>query len=167
MKILKGYIIDEGNTNDHVLKLNKNLNGQKQAGRVWNKFLIEKLQEIAFTQSKHDECVFYRRKVLYVLYTDDTVITAPSDKLIDQAIKVIQSTGLQVTDEGTIEDFLGATITRQSDNTIHLHQPHLIDQTLNDLHMNKSNTTKETSVQSSQILSRHTSSPEHDKSFNY
>ena len=167
MKIPKGYDIDEGDTNDYVLQLNKNLYGQKQAGRVWNKYLVQKLTKVGFKQSKYDECVFYKGKVLYVLYTDDTIITAPSDDLIDQAIQAIQSTGLEVTDEGTIEDFLGVNITRQSDNTIHLHQPHLIDQILNDLHMDKSNATKEIPAQSSHILSRHSSSAEHDKSFNY
>ena len=58
-------------------------------------------------------------------------------------------------------------ITRESNDTIHLHQPHLIDQILQDLHMEKSQATKEIPAQSSQILSRHTQSPEHDKSFNY
>ena len=82
MKISKGYVIDEGNTDDYVLQLNNNMYGQKQAGRVWNKFLIKKLTSVGFTQSKYDECVFYRGKVLYVLYTDDTIITAPSNKLI-------------------------------------------------------------------------------------
>ena len=167
MKIPKGYVIDDGDTNDYVLQLNKNMYGQKQAGRVWNKFLVKNLQKVGFTQSKYDECVFYRGKVLYVLYTDDTIITAPSIKLIDEAIEAIRSTGLEVTDEGTIEDFLGVNITRKRDNTIHLHQPHLIDQILNDLHMDKTVATKEIPAQSSTILSRHSSSPEHDKSFSY
>ncbi len=32
-----------GNSKDHVLKLLKNIYGQKQAGRVWNSFLMDKL----------------------------------------------------------------------------------------------------------------------------
>ena len=135
--------------------------------RVWNKYLVKKLKSIGFTQSQHDECVFYRDKILYVLYTDDTIITGPSDALIKQAIKDISSTGLDVTDEGTIEDFLGVNITRQNDNTIHLHQPHLIDQILEDLSMTNTTSIKEIPAQTSNILSRHSTSPEHDKSFNY
>ena len=167
MKIPKGYEIDDGDTKDYVLKLNKNLYGQKQAGRVWNKYLVNKLESVGFEQSLHDECLFYRGKVLYVLYTDDTIITGPTNKLIDDAIAAIHSTGLQVTDEGTIEDFLGVNITQQNDNTIHLHQPHLINQILTDLHMENSKTTKEIPAQSSHILSRHTRSTNHDQSFNY
>ena len=111
--------------------------------------------------------MFYRGKILYVLYTDDTIITGPSDKLIDQAITAIKSTGLTVTDEGTIEDFLGVNITRTNQNTIHLHQPHLIDQILSDLHMEDTTSGKEIPAQSSHILSRHTKSSNHDQSFNY
>ncbi len=48
-----------GNSKDHVLKLVANLYGQKQAGRVWNQYLVEKLQSIGFKQSKVDECIFY------------------------------------------------------------------------------------------------------------
>ena len=36
IKIPKGFEIAGGNTKDHVLKLKKNIYGQKQAGRVWN-----------------------------------------------------------------------------------------------------------------------------------
>lgn len=50
MKIPKGYEINEGDTKDYVLMLNKNLYGQKQARRVWNKYLIEKLESVDFTQ---------------------------------------------------------------------------------------------------------------------
>ena len=74
MKIPKGYQVESGKNEDYVLNLKRNLYGQKQAGRVWNKYLIEKLESIGLQQSEHDECVLYRGKVIYVLYTDDTII---------------------------------------------------------------------------------------------
>ena len=43
MKVPKGFQITGENSKDYVLKLNRNLYGQKQASRVWNKFLEEKL----------------------------------------------------------------------------------------------------------------------------
>ena len=39
MKIPKGYQVQDAKSKDYVLKLNNNMYGQKQAGRVWNQFL--------------------------------------------------------------------------------------------------------------------------------
>jgi Reverse transcriptase (RNA-dependent DNA polymerase) len=41
---------------DYVLKLHRNIYGQKQAGRVWNQYLVQKLiGELEFKQSSVDE----------------------------------------------------------------------------------------------------------------
>ncbi len=40
-----------GNSKDHVLKLERNMYGQKQARPVWNSFLKDKLMHIGFTPS--------------------------------------------------------------------------------------------------------------------
>jgi hypothetical protein len=47
MAIPKGFEV-EGDAQDYVLKLKKNLFGQKQAGRVWNQHLVDKLKEVGF-----------------------------------------------------------------------------------------------------------------------
>lgn len=61
MKIPKGFEMEDCEPNEYVFKLKKNLYGQKQAGRVWNKHLVKKLtKEVGFVQSKVDECVFYK-----------------------------------------------------------------------------------------------------------
>jgi hypothetical protein len=61
MKIPKGIDLEcDSDPKDYVLKLHRNIYGQKQAGRVWNQFLVSKLvNELGFKQSKVDECVFY------------------------------------------------------------------------------------------------------------
>ena len=50
MEILRGVSMANGeNTKDYVLKLNRNIYRQKQAGQVWNKYLVDKLvKEIGF-----------------------------------------------------------------------------------------------------------------------
>jgi hypothetical protein len=45
---------------EYVLKLKRNLFGQRQAGRVWNKHLIEKLKKVGFVASQIDKCLFFR-----------------------------------------------------------------------------------------------------------
>lgn len=169
MKIPKGFELDQGNSNDYVLKLHKNVYGQKQAGRVWNKYLVNKLvNELKFVQSKTDECVFYRGQTMYVLYTDDSILAGPDEAEIDQIIKEMKQVKLDITVEGGLEDFLGINIDRRKDGTINLTQPHLIDQILKDLRLDDDNvTTKDTPASSSKILRRHTDSEPFDGSFNY
>lgn len=167
MELPKGYKIDGVDRKEYALKLNKNLYGQKQAGRVWNEYLVDKLLSVDFIQSNHDKCVFYRKNIIYVLYTDDSIITGPSTEEIDEAIEAIKSANLDITEEGDISDFLGVNITNLQDGSIHFHQPHLIDQILNDLRLDTTTKGKTIPAQTSKILSRHTNSDAHDNSFHY
>ena len=171
MKIPAGVELEDGsNTKDYVLKLHRNIYGQKQAGRVWNQYLVSKLvKDLGFKQSKVDECVFYRGQTLYVLYTDDSLLAGPNAKEIECIIEELQSKAkLAITVEGDLADFLGVSIDRRTDGTIHLSQPHLIDQILKDLRMDGDNVKpRSTPAASSKLLSRHTKSKPFDNSFNY
>ena len=60
-----------GNSKDYVLKLLANLYGQKQAGCVWNQYMVKKLHEIGFIQSLVDECVFYQDDIIFIMYVDN------------------------------------------------------------------------------------------------
>jgi hypothetical protein len=66
MRVPAGVKIEGGaDAKDYVLKIHRNIYGQKQAGRVWNKYLSEKLvKELGFKLSKVDKCVYYRGKTL-------------------------------------------------------------------------------------------------------
>ena len=82
LKIPKGFEVDGGNTKDYVLKVKRNIYGQKQAGRVWNKYLVDKLiNQVGFKQSKVDKCVFYKGSTMYVLYTDDSILAGPNKQV--------------------------------------------------------------------------------------
>ena len=107
------------------------------------------VEEVGFTQSKIDECIFYKGKMVYILYTDDSILAGPDEKEIHQIIKDIKRAKLDITIEGDLEDFLGVNIDHRKDGSIHLMQPHLIDQILKDLRLNdnqvKAKTTPTTS----------------------
>ena len=91
MRIPAGVVLECGSDpRDYVLKLHRNIYGQKQAGRVWNQFLVAKLMSLGFKQSKVDECVFYRGRTLYVLYTDDSLLAGPDKDEIDVIIRELQ-----------------------------------------------------------------------------
>ena len=168
MKIPGGFTVVDGNNKDYLLKLHRNVYGQKDSGRVFYQYLRKKLvNEVGFVQSEVDECVFYRGNVMYVLYTDDSLLAGPDQKEVEKAIEDIRAAKLDITIEGDIQDFLGVNITRREDGTVHLTQPHLIDQILEDLHMEENVTTKTLPAPSSKILSRHSDSEDFDNSFNY
>ena len=171
MRVPVGMEIDDGsNPKDYVLKMHRNIYGQKQAGRVWNQFLVKKLiEELGFKQSKVDECVFYRGRTMYVLYTDDSLLAGPDEKEIESIIRELQTKSkLTITVEGNLADFLGVSIDRRKNGTIHLSQPHLIDQILTDLKMkNDKVKPRSTPAASSKLLTRHSDSQPFDNSFNY
>jgi len=171
MKVPAGMELEDGtNPNDFVLKIHRNIYGQKQAGRVWNQYLVRKLvKDLGFQQSAVDECVFYRGSTLYVLYTDDSLLAGPDKKEIDKIIDELQRKAkLSITVEGDLADFLGVSIDRRTDGTIHLSQPHLIDQILEDLRLNGTNVkSRSTPAASSKLLTRHSDSESFDNSFNY
>ena len=168
MYVPKGFEI-EGNNKDYVLKVHRNVYGQCQASRVWYKYLSNKLiKELKFTQSKIDECIFYRGRMIYMLYTDDSILAGPCNKEIDEIIKDLRKAKLNITDEGDIEDFLGVNITKKKNGAIHLTQPHLVDQILDDLNMAQEKVKlKSTPAMVSKLLKRDEQGTNFDKSFHY
>ena len=168
MSIPKGCDIPGYNSNEWVLNVRRNIYGGKDSGRVWYLFLKSKLESIGFVKSKFDDCVFFKGKAMYVLYTDDSILVGPDQKELDNILKEIQSTGLDITSEDGIDDFLGVTINHRKDGTIHLTQKRLIKSILDDLGLTGDNVKCQPSpMSSSKLLSRHPNSPSFDNNFNY
>jgi hypothetical protein len=169
MEIPKGFQLDTDG--GYVLKLHKNVFGQKQAGRVWNQYLDNKLQSIGFVPCKWDPCLYVKGNCIYALYTDDSILAGPDEDEIEQIIHQMESpdhAGLVLTVEGELSDFLGVNIERQKDGTFLLTQPHLIDSILEDLRLDRDDVkTKTTPMASSKLLHKHTKSPDFDDHFNY
>jgi hypothetical protein len=132
MKLPKGIETRYGNGKTHVLKLLKNLYGQKQAGRVWNEHLVSGLREIGFKQSKVDECVFYRGQTIFVVYVDDGIFAGPNEDEINSAINDLREANFDIEDKGDITDYLGVRVSYERNEKIKLWQPHLIDSIVKD-----------------------------------
>ena len=61
--------------------MHKNVYGKKQSGRVWYRYLTQKLlEELGFEISQVDKCVFYIGKTVYILYTDDSILAGPDQE---------------------------------------------------------------------------------------
>ncbi len=81
-----------------MLKLEKNIYGQKQAGCVWNSFLVDKLMSIGFTPSLIDDCVFFCDDIFFMVYVGDGIFLGNNDLKLQDAIRDIQDVGLNIED---------------------------------------------------------------------
>jgi hypothetical protein len=169
MAVPKGFEVEgDQSPEDYALKVNTNLYGGCDAGRAWYQHLVDRLLEAGFIKSNYDDCLFYYRSCIYVLYTDDSIVIGPTDQDLDNCIQAIQSQGLKITIQGTVADFLGVEVTYHTNGDIHLAQPHLINSILADLCMDKDNvSTKLTPAPTSRLLSQHPDSTDFDDHFNY
>jgi len=115
----------------YALKLIKKLYCQKQAGKVWYEHLKEKLVTLRFTQSRHDECVFYYGSTIFLVYTDDTILLGPNSQEIKEIVKLLHN-NFKVEDQGTLNDYLGVNVEKREDGKLKLAQPALISSILKD-----------------------------------
>jgi hypothetical protein len=135
MELPQGIQTAHGNSKDHVLKLEKSIYGQKQAGHVWNSFLVDKLLSKGFTTSLVDDSVFYRDDVIFMVYVDDGIFLGDDDSKRQQAIKDIQDIGLNIEDQGHPADYVGVNIKTLRDGSYEFTQRALIDSIINDVRL--------------------------------
>jgi hypothetical protein len=126
---IPGKAMNEQDRKEYVLKLEKNLYGKKQAGRVWYLHLKKNLLKLGFTPSKHDECVFYYGTTIFIVYTDGTILLGPDKKEIDNLVKQLAGK-FNIEDKGELSDYLGIKIERKEDGTMMWTQPNLIHSVL-------------------------------------
>jgi hypothetical protein len=107
MELTQGIETKTRNSKDHVLKLLKNIYGQKQAGHVWNEYLINKLASINFKQSLIDDCVFYCGDIIFMVYVDDGIFIGSDDSQLREVIKELQDLSLKIEDQGHPADYVG------------------------------------------------------------
>jgi hypothetical protein len=132
MELPAGIETKYGNGKTHVLKLLKNLYGQKQAGRVWNQHLTKGLKQLGFKQSNVDECVFFCGTVIFIVYTDDGIFASPDSKEVDKAINDMEKL-FNINDQSDLKDYLGVNVEKLPNGDIKLTQPHLINQIITEL----------------------------------
>ena len=173
MKLPLGLSYEGIKESEYCLKLVKNIYGQKQAGRVWNQYLVEGLKNIGFEPSKcGDECVFYRGEVIFFVYVDDGCFMSPNREAVDQAIKDLQNPKFagnyyDLEDRGDINDYLGINFQKQPNGTLKLTQPQLIDQILEEVGITNFTREKPTPAASTKMLTRDLDLPKFNNSFNY
>ena len=97
------------------MKLEKNIYCQKQARRIWNSFLVDKLMSIGFTTSLLDNCIFFHDDIIFVVYLDDGIFLGSKDLQLQEVIKEIQDLGLNIEDQGHPADNISVNIKKLKD----------------------------------------------------
>ena len=171
MNIPKGYKTPKDNNNrPMVLKLIRNIYGQKQGPKVWGDFLHQELTKASFEQSKVDPCLYYRIGLIFLVYIDDCLLLSPSDKLIDQGFHDLRTAEprFNMEDQGTVNNFLGIQVKHKKNREITLTQPQLIASILNNLHLNKNNViSRKTPCLSTVVLHKDEKGQPMTNEFNY
>jgi Reverse transcriptase (RNA-dependent DNA polymerase) len=167
IEIPKGCILPGKDQKDYAFKVLKNIFGQKQAGKVWNDYLIENLsKQLDFTQSRLDPCILWRGNTIMIIYTDDTIITGCNDNEMNTEIADISSI-FKITCADSVSDFLGVNIDRHEDNADTFSQPKLIQTIVVDLGLKQDLNTRPISAPSSKILHAHVNSTPHKEDWHY
>jgi hypothetical protein len=121
MVLPQGIQTTHGNSKDHELKLEKNIYGQKQAGRVWNMFLMDTLMSIGFTPSLIDDCVFFRSDIIFMVYVNDGIFLGNDDLQLQDVIKEIQNLGLNIEDQGHPAEYVDVNIKKLQNGSPNKH----------------------------------------------
>ena len=165
MKLPHGFETTAGNNKSHVLKLKRNLHGQRQAGKIWYDHLVAGLKKIGYVQSKVDECVFYKGKTIFFCCVDDGVFVGPNENEINESIKALQALKYDIEINGDIDDYLGINFKRCTDGSIKLTQPHLTQQIIDEIKLSDRLVNKETPAAPSKIMRRSENEPKFNNRF--
>jgi hypothetical protein len=166
MELLQGIQTKHGTSKDHVLKLDKNIYGQKQAGRVWDSFLMDKLTSIGFTTSLIDDCMFFHDDIIFMVYVDDGIFLGSNDLQLQDVNKEIQDLGLNIEDQGNPADYIGVNIKKLKDGSYEFTQRALIISIIDDVGL-KDAKVKPVPAKVSLQLHAFKDKPPFDLNFNY
>ena len=109
-----------------VLKLKKSLYGLKQSPRNYFQHLSSKLNQLGFTSSDADPCLFVSDKCICLVYVDDTLLYARSKEDLDEVVQGLRNLNMDLEEESDVAGFLGVLVDRQPDGSIVLRQEGLI-----------------------------------------
>ncbi|GJZ24749.1 ribonuclease H-like domain-containing protein [Tanacetum coccineum] len=102
---------------DHVCLLQRSLYGLKQAPRAWFQRFTAYAARVGFLHSRCDSSLFIYRQgsdTAYLLvYVDDIVLTASSTALLQRIIASLHAE-FSMTDLGSLNYFLGVSVTRNT-----------------------------------------------------
>jgi hypothetical protein len=106
-----------------IWKLKKTLYGLKRAPKAFYDQLTAYLEEIGYTRSANDRCLFHRRfedgkQIMFCIHVDDFAVAASDNSLIDDLVTALKLKYI-IKQSESLEDFLGVHM-EQVDGRLHL-----------------------------------------------
>ena len=129
------YGFEFGTRGQYVLKLKKNLYGLSDASYNWFNKLKEGLESEGYVRSEVDQCVFLREDSVILVYVDDMIALSKDKEVLNKLVSNLKEKGFILTDEGSLEKYLGVDVKRKKDGSLELVQPFLIERILTVLGM--------------------------------
>ena len=154
LKTPPGVTLQSEGGQDMVLLLLKNLYGLKDAGLTWYEHLTSGLTNIGFIPTRSDPCVYTRGTNIIIMYVDDCVIISKSEGEANKIMEEVKQQGLKLTDEGSMETYLGIQIEKQEGGDFTLSQPFLIDRIIESIHGMKDANQSKTPASNTIILTK-------------
>ena len=130
------YVIYYGrydNSSSLLRSLHKSLYGLKQASHNWYMKLKAALSDREFKPSDIDLYIFLKPSMIVLVYADDCIIISDSKMKIDHLVHTLHHgpEKFVLTEEGTLDKFLGINIQPVGDDKYELSQPFLIERLVN------------------------------------
>ena len=128
MKVSQGF--KKYYEDDMVLKLNKTINGLKQAAMCFWKELLEAMNDMEHKKSKADPCMYYswnssENLAIWIIWIDDNLCIG-NRKVVKREVQML-SDRFEVDDVGTLEEYVGCKIDiDQEKQTLKFMQPVLL-----------------------------------------
>jgi hypothetical protein len=79
--------------------------GLNYSPRLWWEHILKALKELGLKPSKHNQCLFYTKDLMIVLYVDDAGIVVPMVELINVFIDGLMVKGFKLTKQGASVSF--------------------------------------------------------------
>ena len=126
LELPPGYLKANPEYADKVIRVNTSLYGDVRAANLWYGKIAKTLTEdMGFSSSELDPCLFIRKDCIMVLYVDDAILLARDDATLESILKELKSHSYSFNRDGDFTTYLGIKLNRSEDGTLKLSQPHL------------------------------------------
>ena len=156
-------------SDSYVLKLVRSIYGLKHSNYNFYQKLRNALRARNIHPCSTDNCVYVSKQLILIVYVDDILIFSKKKCWIDLFVKSLSEgdENFELTDEGSIDKYLGVDITTHQDGTYELKQPYLTKRIIQELKLSSVETQKRSTPVACPLLHKDLAGSERIKSWNY